>query len=187
MVRARRTEVLVDQELTIDVPADPAPAQRRPGRQRKETSTTQGNRGKVAARTPSGRIMSKAAMQSKVAAELYTYLSLFIAAGELRDPECFGMFGDVVTIPSADGPVQVERLQGVVDRMVAIISRNDTVLATMAQSGIIGELAVIGSLLFPVARQFYRAHGPGNRGHVNEQEAADGYADQYPAYAGFRG
>jgi hypothetical protein len=167
--------------MPADVPADPAP-KRGPGRPRKETATTQGNRSRVPARTASGKIMSKSAMQAKVAAELYTYLSLFAAGWEMRDPECAAVVYDQVTIPTERGPVQVERLQGVVDRMVAIISRNQAVLETMANSGIIGEIAMIGHLLWPIGRQLWSAHGPAGRGHTNEQEQGDDYASRYPAY-----
>lgn len=189
MPRRRAAEdVLVDQELPADgmpagVPADPAP-KRGPGRPRKEVATEQGNRGRVPARTSSGRIMSKAAMQAKVGTELYSYLSLVAAGWELRDPECAGSLYDQVTIPGPNGPVTVERLQGIVDRLVAIISRNDKVLQTFAQSGILGELAVIGTLAFPIFKQMWSAHGPGGRGHVNQVEQLGDLNARFPAYSG---
>lgn len=183
----RRAEQLVDQALPADgmpegVPADPVP-KRGPGRPRKETATTQGNRGRVAARSSNGRIMSKAAMQAKVSAELYTYLSVMAAGFELRDPECAGVLFDQVSIPTPNGMMQVERLQGIVDRLVAMISRHDGMLETMAKSGIVGELAMLLHLLFPIGRAVWAAHGPGGRGHSNEHGTAD-YAQQFPAYAG---
>lgn len=186
---ARRAAAdLVDQELPgLELDADPEPRAPRRGRPRKTTTPVKaaGTRGKIPARTSSGQIMSKNAMISKVQGEIYTWLSLFAAAWEIRDPECASVLYEPATVPGPNGPAQVERLAAITDRLVAMIARNDAVLETLAKSGIIGDAAVLGGLLLPVGRQLWRAHGPMGVGHAQEgQESADDVAAQYPAYAG---
>lgn len=185
----RKAETLTDAELPglEDLDQDPTPAAAKPRRGRppgSRTTTGTGNRGRIPARTANGRIMTKAQMQAKVSVELYTYLSLFAATWEMRDPTCAAVLYEPVTIPGPSGPTQVERLQGIVDRLVVIISRNDTVLRTMAESGILGEIAVLGHLVFPLGKALFAAHGPNGTGHRPVEEVTSDYAAQYPAYSG---
>jgi len=185
MPRARKA-VIDDPDLGAmeSLDGDPAPAatRRGPGRPRKTAVKAAGNRGQIPTRTSGGRIMSKAAMQSKVAGEIYAYVSMAAAGWELRDPECAGILYETVTIPGPGGPVQVERLQAIVDRIVAMISRSDDLLKRFADSGILGELAVLGTLMFPLAAGLWKAHGPAGNGHGPAGEGAYD-ADRYPAYA----
>lgn len=177
---------LTDGGIELDkMDADPQPTTRRgPGRPRKtetaDAPKSAGNRGKIAARTASGTIMSRAAMIAKVESELYTYFSLAVATWEIKDPECAGMMLEQVVLPTDSGPVRMERLAAIVNRLTAIIARNDRILAMLAKSGLIGEAAVLGSLLVPVGRQIWAAHGPTGDGHARGVD--DVTAEQYPAY-----
>jgi hypothetical protein len=54
----------------------------------------------------------------------------------------------------------------------------------VANSGIIGELTVLGHLLFPVGRMLWTNHGPSGDGHGRRQELSpDEAAARYPAFA----
>lgn len=186
--KATATDELVDQSLPglEGLPQDPAPRPAR-GRPRKNAAApvekpAAGNRGRIGTRTPTGRMMSKAAMQSKVAEEVYTYLSLAAAGWELRDPECAAVLYDQVIVPTAQGPRQQERLAAIADRLVAMISRNDGLLRKMAESGILGELAVMLHLAVPIGKAVWRAHGPGGQGHGDSENGQQPSYDQFPAY-----
>lgn len=185
--KAVDTDTLTDQSLPglEGLDQDPAPRATR-GRPRKTTTApptkAAGNRGRISTRGTTGRIMSKAQMQSKVAEEVYTYLSLAAAGWELRDPECASTLYESVTVPTSQGPQQMQRLAAIADRLVAMISRNDKLLARMATSGVIGEMAVMLHLVVPIARTAWQAHGPSGQGHNTNEGGQDAYADRFPAY-----
>jgi len=183
--RRTATAAPVESELPglDDLAPDPVPTALRGRAPRASTPAKRGPgrpRG-TGPRTAGGRLMSKDAMRAKVAAELYTYLSLFAAGWELRDPQCAQVLFEPVVLPTDAGPVESERLQAIVDRLVAIISRNNAVLETLAKSGVIGELAILGHLMFPIVKAVWQAHGPAGIGHATPEEAADAYAQRYPA------
>lgn len=121
-------------------------------------------------------------MQAKVSSEIYAYVSMAAAGWEMRDPECAGVLYEAVTIPGPGGPVEVQRLQAITDRIVAMISRNDDLLKKFSESGILGEIAVLGTLLFPIGRALWAHHGPTGTGHqVGQGGGFD--VDQFPAYS----
>jgi hypothetical protein len=169
---------------------DPTPtATRTPRKRVGRPAKAVGNRGKISARSPSGRVMSKAQMIDKVSAEIYMYLSLaangWELAEELRgvaDPCARVLFEDV-RVPTPDGVVVTERLAGVAERITSIVARNDKLLATVAKSGIIGDLAVLVTLLWPVGRLVVVNHLLGS-GHGTRMEASpDDLAGRYPVPA----
>lgn len=181
---ARASETLRDAELPglEDLKQDPPPAKR--GRPRKSTSSTRppakaaGNRGRVPARTPAGRIMSKAQIQAKVGEEVYMYLALATGAWEVVDPDCAGELYQ----PDRTG---TERLAVVADRLTRMICRNDKLAEMVANSGLLGEAIALMSALVPVARAWWAHHGPNGDGHRDgEAINGDDYTARYPAYAG---
>lgn len=185
MPRARKVtaDVLEDTPLPgMPLDGDPAPAaaRRGPGRPRKVTGVpvkSTGNRGRVPARTAKGRIVSKEAMMAKVYADAYTYASLLHAAWDFKDPECAAVWMEPVE--SLGGQ---QRLAALIERLVTIVARNDSMLAAAYNSGIFGEAAIMASLLFPPIKQLWKAHGPNGTGHQDQGEGFD--ADRYPAYSG---
>jgi len=54
-------------------------------------------------------------------------------------------------------------------------------LGALAKSGLIGEIGMLGSLLYPVGKQIWQAHGPNGTGHRPVEELHDEYVDRYPA------
>lgn len=178
--RTPDTDTPADTDNPWLLPDDPAPAdppRRGPGRPRKAT----GNAGQIAVRDQTtGQIMSEASQKAKVKRELYLWLSMVVGAAEIRDPECAGLFLQPVEIPGTKQPV--ERLEAIVDRLVEIIARHKPTLAFMAKSGPVGDVALLGSLLLPIGRQIWRAHGPNGTGH-GEEPTSDltGYAPYAPA------
>ncbi len=170
--RKATTAVLEDQEIPglERLDQDPQPrATRGPGRPRK--ATTAGARGRIAARTPAGRVMSKAAMQSKVREEIEMYLSLTVAGWELRDPECAA-------------EATPERIAVIADRLVAMISRSDSLLQTAASSGIFGDIILFLNAILPIGKAVWKAHGPGGMGHDRQEVDPSELTARYPAYAG---
>jgi hypothetical protein len=175
-------------ELGQDPPPRTATASRRPIR---SAAKSTGNRGKIAARTASGKMMSKAAMVEKVSGEVYMYLSLIASAVETAEEARYGescitetVWSDVV-VPTPDGPVKTERLAGIAERLTAMIARNDKLLARAAQTGMIGDIATIMHLVLPIGLSVWRHHGPMGTGHRPvEESAADEYPSRFPAYTG---
>lgn len=177
MPRTRAT--LSDAEalgLAADLPADPqpkTPAKRGPGRPRKAT----GNAGKIPTRNASGRIASKADMIATVKAQIYVVAAPLLAVWEIRDPEC----ASVMSEPTMTGG---DRLEEIIDRIVAIIARNTAVLEFMAKSTALADAGMLVTLLAPIAKKVWQHHGPNGFGHTQDPEAAHGdYSARYPAYA----
>lgn len=158
--------------------ADPEPAP--PARRRRTPGSNVGNQGKVRARNAKGQIMSKTAMIAKVEEELYLYFSLFVGAWELRDPDCASVMYSPASIPGTKD--QVERMALVVQRVTSLIARSDSLLEKAANTGIIGEIALLCHALWPVGKAIYRAHGPGGMGHQQVEEDPRVLAARYPAY-----
>lgn len=187
MPRARRTAVVEEFPLPVgeseglrqDPPPSDPPARR--GRPRKAaggliaTKTTN----RAAARASNGRVMSKADMVAKVTEELRMWAELALMPWEIRDPECAATMRDEVTVRGH----KMERIDAIVERAVAMVSRNPRLLAILASSGIVGEAIMLGTLLKDPVRQWMRVHGPGGIGHVTEGEAAE-YADRFPVWQG---
>jgi hypothetical protein len=115
-------------------------------------------------------------MKAKVATELYGFASMFAGIWGMRDP-CAAVLAEVVPTPEGDR----ERLEAIVMRTVDILARNDSVLGALAKSGLIGEIGMLGSLLYPVGKQIWQAHGPNGTGHRPVEELHDEYVDRYPA------
>jgi hypothetical protein len=156
-------------ELAAD--PEPAPVKRGPGRPRKVAA---GNAGRIPARTPSGKIASRAAMQSKVRDEIHLYLSLVQAGWELRDPVC----------ASAASP---ERLASIADSLVAMVSRSDSLLEMAAKSGIVGDIAMLLHAVFPIAKAVWQAHGPNGHGHRDAEEVRIDNFAAYPPHSAVAG
>lgn len=184
MPRARAVKPLpTDDESALDgsadkgFDADPVPraARTRTARKPRARATTT-RRGSIGQRDTSGRIMSKAAQVAKVKEELYLWASLFIGGWELKDPECAAPWFAMTNV----GGVQRERLEAFVDRITTMIARNDKWLAVVANSGAIGDAAMLGGLAWPALKVVVKHHGPTGIGH--QVEDTDAYADQYPPY-----
>lgn len=185
MARVRNVvapELPPDQGLpgTSDLGQDPEPGSPRRRTARKATTTrrTTTKRGSIGQRTSTGRIMSKSAQMAKVRDELYMWGSLIVGTVQLRDP-CADMMFETVKV----GGEERERLDAFVERLTSIIARNDRLLTMAASSGIIGEIAALATLLYPVAREVVRVHGPGGHGHRMEG-SADVDPTTYPAWTG---
>lgn len=163
MPRARKLD-LADDRIDQD-PAPVAPAPRRGRPPGKATAR------KVAARTSTGRIMSKAQMTDKVRAEVGMYLGLVVAGWEIRDPIC------------AQSATQ-ERLDVIADRVTSMIARSDSMLELAAKSGILGDIIALIHAALPIISTVWAAHRPGGHGHKSVEEVAGDYAEQFPAYAG---
>ncbi len=164
MPRARKpTAVLDDPPFDLDLPTDPEPAA---AKTRRPTGRPPGRPRKIAARTPSGRIQSKASLMAQVQTEAEMYLTLFVGAWGMRDPEC--------------AEVANQQIPEIAARVVKILSRNETLLAKVADSGILGDVAMLISALMPVGRQVWRAHGPGGHGHAPVEVDHDALAARYP-------
>jgi hypothetical protein len=116
-------------------------------------------------------------MIAKVRDELYMWGSLIVGTWSMRDP-CADMMLEPIKIAGGE----MERLEAFVDRLSAIIGRNDKLLAMAASTGIVGEIAALATLLYPVAREIVRVHGPGGHGHQIEGQTSDN--GSYPAWAG---
>lgn len=162
---------------------DPPPRTRTP-RKRAAVKAT-GNRGKIATRSTSGRIMSKAQMIDKVSAEVYMWLSLAANGWELSEEiqgvaePCARVMFETVRVPTPDGVVEVERLSGIAARITAVIARNDSLLSTVAKGGIITDIAVLATLLWPVGRMIATNHVLGS--HSPRAETSnDDFERQYP-------
>lgn len=154
-------------DLEQDPQPTAAPVRRGPGRPRKATTSTARGPGKIPARTSSGRVMSKAQMESKVYNEVYTYLTLAHAAWELRDPECAG--------------AATPRIGDIAQRVTGMIARNESLLATVAKSGIIGDIIGLLGVLLPIGKAIWMAHGPGGKGHDDMTGHFD--EDRYAPYS----
>jgi len=159
----RRKADLVDADLDFD--ADPEPTAARARRTRRTPAKTTPPR--VRSRATSGRILSKAAMQTKVREEIEMYLSLAQGAWSLRD-EC----------AEAASP---ERIAVIADSLTAMISRSDALLEMASKSGIIGEIVKLLTVMMPIARAVWSAHGPSGSGHRPPEEVQRDWAHQYPA------
>jgi hypothetical protein len=162
-----------------DLPQDPPPKRRGrpPGSPNRKTTTTAGNRGKISARTAAGKIMSKPEMMAKVKGELYMLVAAGYAIWDMKDPTC----AEVMQIPMPDGR---DRIEAIVDHMVAIIGRNAGVLAFLSKTGVMMDAGMLFTALMPIAKQWWVHHGPNGVGHGEPAEVANGYAATYPAYAG---
>jgi hypothetical protein len=184
----RRAAVVADDPPLGDamdqdqLPLDPPPARRAAGRPRKAAAKRApakrtGTRGQIAVRTPSGTIMSKTQMQTKVRGEIEMYLNLAAAGWSLRDPICASSASE-------------ERIAKMADALVAMISRDDKLLAYAAKSGILGDIAMFCNAAWPIAKEVYRHHGPGGDGHGDAlpMTATDDphLANAYPAFNGTR-
>jgi hypothetical protein len=157
---------LEDQELPgLERLEQDPPPRRRPGRPRK--SVAAGNAGRIPARTPSGKIASKASMQADVRAQLTVYLASGAALWSLRDPICAAEATE-------------ERIETVADGLTAMLSRSPAALEFAAKSGILGDIAKILHAALPVVRAVWRHHGPGGTGHGTEDQIDHG---SYPPYA----
>jgi hypothetical protein len=181
MPRARAGAIadsgIVDESLP-GMPADPQPVTRRPpGRPRGSKTVKKAAPAKIIRDSSSGRAMSKAQAKAKVATELYGVASLMVGMWEMRDPDCAGVWTDTLELPSGTQ----ERLAAVVERVVDIFARNDAVLSAMATTGILGEVALLGSLIWPALKKAWQHHGPNGVGHGGGEEAGMDYARQYPA------
>jgi hypothetical protein len=165
-----------------DLPQDPAPGKRGPGRPRGSTTTRKavGNKARIPARTSTGKIMSKSEMAAKVKAELLMGSTALLALWDIKDPECALLMWEMVGPPGS----QQSRLEAIVDHVVSIISRNLSVLEFMAKSGLMIEISMLAGLLAPIGKQVWKAHGPGSLGHsVDAEQVSRDYAAQFPAYA----
>lgn len=163
-----------------NLPQDPKPAgtRRPPGRPRgSKTTTAPAKKGGVAFRAPTGKAMSKDQVKHKVATELYGFASMFVGLLGMKDPDCAGLLTEPVNTPNGEQ----ERLEAIVERTVNLLARSDKVLSGLATTGIIGEIAMLGSLLLPVARQVWQAHGPNGHGHGEKEENLDDLKARYPA------
>lgn len=169
MPRARK---LVDQELPglDEFDKDPEPVAARPRRGRPPAKTSGSQKARIPARTPAGRIMSKAQMITKVQAEVSMYLMLAQGAWDLRDPTCAAV-------------ATQDRLDIMAESMTNMIARNETMLKYAASSGIIGDIVKILHAVLPIAREVWRNHGPGGLGHQSIEEVTDAYAQRFPPYA----
>lgn len=127
-----------------------------------------GNRGKIATRTASGRIQSRASLVAQVKAEVYLYLTVVAGAWSLRDPWCAASLTE-------------ERIDALAGGIVDMISRNEKALEFAGRSGIFGDIAKIGSAALPVGIAVWKAHGPGGHGHQLREEGAED-AHLYPAH-----
>lgn len=165
---------------------DPQPAATRT-RTRRTTKAAPakaaGNRGKIAARTSSGRIMTKAQMTAKVRAELYLWCSAGVAIWDDRDEECASVMFDAVNVPTPDGMVEQERLSAIVDKMVDMIARNDKTLEFLANTGLFGDAGVLLSLLVPIGKRVWKNHGPNGLGHRPAEIVEQERETLYPAYS----
>lgn len=176
MPRTALATAVPELESLGDLPADPAPGKRRPGRPRKTAGATAGNKGRIPARNPNGSIMSKAAMVDNVKAQIFMVAAPLVAVWQFRDPDCSAALDE----PMPDG---TDRLSAIVDSIVSIIARNDSVLSFMAKSGVMVDLGMLVTALMPVGKTVWKAHGPGGAGHGDGQEARGGdYARDFPAW-----
>lgn len=171
----RKIIQLEDQELPglEDVAQDPAPTATRTRAPRKATRAV-GNRGKIATRTPAGRVMSKAAMVAQVRGEVGMYLDLMHAGWEARDPVCAAH-------------ATRERLDTIADRFTSMIARSDKLLATATKTGILGDIIALLHAVLPIATAVVRAHGPAGTGHESVEEIQRDYAAQYPPTVAYSG
>jgi hypothetical protein len=121
--------------------------------------------------------MTKAQLKRNVAIEMYGFAQMFAGILGMKDPDCIEPLFEKVETP--DGTQ--ERLAAIVDRTVNLLARSDKVLSGLATTGIIGEIAMLGGLLLPVAKQVWQAHGPGGHGHKTGENVDD--LAKYPAPA----
>lgn len=145
-----------DPDLDIRLEADPEPAEvpRRSGARAAS---------KLAAR-PAKKAPGRPAKQDKIAkveTEIYTYLSLAVGVWEVMDPDCASILTEQCVVPGDRGPVTMERLEAITNRLVKIAAKNERVLNVLAQSAVLGDIGVLATLLRPVVVQVYRHHGPG--------------------------
>lgn len=174
----RRTP-LADAELDglDNLPADPpaktaTPARRGPGRPKGSTT-----KGRIPVRTSTGKIASRAEMIATVKGQIYVIVAPAAAMWEIRDPEC----AEVLHEPTATGE---DRLEAIVDRIVAMIARNSGVLEFLAKSTLLADAGVLAMLLTPIIKKVWAHHGPMGVGHTTDPEAlASDYARNFPAYA----
>lgn len=177
MPRAPRTQADPDAAALKgldDLPADPAPAApkrrgRPPGSGNKNAS--------IPARRSNGTIMSQAEMIDAVKGQVMMIVLPLAAAWEMRDPECASVLSEEVT-PKGD-----TRLEAIVDRLMVMVARQPSVLAFMAKNTLLLDLGMMSTLLMPIIKQVWKAHGPTGTGHgIDEQEQASAYDRAYPAY-----
>ena len=158
------------------VPPDPRPrASRGAGRPRKTAPKLAGNRGRIATRTASGRIMSEAQMVAKVRAELGMWLEIAAGGWEAADPECAASLFEPIRTGQP-------RLDAIADRLTAIVARNKTLLVSVSKTGIVGDVVALLALLAPVGKTMWQTHGPSGRGHSDTGVSDD--LNNYPAYTG---
>lgn len=183
-----RTAPFTEPDL-VKLDGDPipgTPVKRGPGRPRKNpdappaTRAPRGNQGKIAARTPTGQIMSEAEMIATVREEIYMWLSMGVGMWEAIDEECASVLLEPVRVPAARGMAEVERLEAITDRMVAIIARNKKTLAYLAKTGILKDIFMLGSLLMPVAKTVYKNHAGGGHGKANQDADLAQYGPYRP-------
>jgi hypothetical protein len=160
-----------------DLPQDPAPKRRGRPPGSPNRAKPAGNRGKIPARTADGKVMSNAQMVAKVKAELYTLAAMGVAIWDFQDHEC----ASIMEEPTATGQ---DRLEAIIDHIVAMISRSPAVLKVLAGSGIIMDAGMFLAAVLPIAKRVWEHHGPNGIGHGDPVEKANQYAAQYPAYAG---
>lgn len=154
---------------------DPQPAaKRRPGRPAGSVTKK-----RTATKAAPGDL-TKAQLKAKVKTELYAFASMGFEMWEINDPDCAGPWLDSVNTPYGE----MQRLEAIIDRMVDIMARNDSVLEFFAKTGVIGEGLMLGQLLMKPIKALIKAHGPGGTGHRrNEEEIASDYQARYPAPA----
>lgn len=168
----------IKDESLPGMPADPPPVERR-GPGRPKGAKTAAKTAPMIRSASTGRAMSKAQAKAKVATELYGFASLLVGMWEMRDPECAAPWSEEVTLPAG----RQDRLSAVVERVVEIFARNDAVLNAMATTGLIGEIGMLASLLWPAVKTVWQHHGPGGAGHQSAEVGAEDYAQRYPAPA----
>lgn len=161
-------QAIEDEIMAKELPADPEPAKRGRGRPRGSTTS----------RASAGTSAGTAALKKQVHTELYAFASMFAGIWEMRDPECAAVLNEKINRP--DGS-QARRLEEIITQTVDILARSDKVLAVLANAGLTGQLVMLGSLVMPVAKQVWKAHGPNGTGHGESEPVYD--TRNYPAPA----
>lgn len=178
MPRARRPLAELDPDGPLvepaSVPDDPRPrAARSVGRPRKAAGT----RGRIAARTPTGRIASERDMIAKVRAEVGMWLEVGAGAWEMADPDCAASLSE----PMRNGE---DRLDMIADQVTAMLGRHKGVLAFAANTGILSNAIMLIVALKEPAKAVYRAHGPGGHRHHTDTGVSGDITEQYPPWNG---
>lgn len=152
-----------------NIEQDPTPARR--SRAAAKTAPK-----KAAGRAP-GRPTNKQQLKDKVMTELYAVASMAVGLWGMRDPCADVMLEQVPVL----GGQTVERLEEICRRTVELLARNERVLEAFATAGFLGEATMLGTLLIPIAKRVYSAHGPGGHGHKGDEVEVD--YGRYPAPA----